>query len=125
MTIVEAARAVTGGIDTHGEVHVAAASTRSAACSGPQSFWADPDGLRGPARAGSRLSATSARSVWRGQGPMGPASPASWPEPGSTSSKWTARTARPGANSGKSDPLDAVEAARAAQSGRAHGTGQE
>ena len=44
MTIVEAARAVTGGIDTHGEVHVAAALDEVGGLLGTQSFGADPDG---------------------------------------------------------------------------------
>ena len=44
MTIVEAARAVTGGIDTHGEVHVAAVLDEVGGLLGTQSFRADPDG---------------------------------------------------------------------------------
>ena len=44
MTIVEARRAVTGGIDTHGEVHVAAALDEVGGLLGTQSFGADPDG---------------------------------------------------------------------------------
>ena len=38
MTIVEAARAVTGGIDTHGEVHVAAALDEVGGLLGTKSF---------------------------------------------------------------------------------------
>src|ERR1022692_1838239 len=44
MTIVEAARAVTGGIDTHGEVHVAAALDEVGGLLGNESFAATPDG---------------------------------------------------------------------------------
>ena len=44
MTIVEAARAVTGGIDTHGEVHVAAVLDEIGGLLGTESFRADPDG---------------------------------------------------------------------------------
>src|ERR1019366_9359618 len=44
MTIVEAARAVTGGIDTHGEVHVAAALDEVGGLLGTKSFDAPPDG---------------------------------------------------------------------------------
>ena len=44
MTIVEAARAVTGGIDTHGEVHVAAVLDEVGGLLGTQSFRADPTG---------------------------------------------------------------------------------
>ena len=44
MTIVEATRAVTGGIDTHGEVHVAAVLDEVGGLLGTESFPADPDG---------------------------------------------------------------------------------
>ncbi len=44
MTIVEATRTVTGGIDTHGEVHVAAALDEVGGLLGTESFRADPDG---------------------------------------------------------------------------------
>lgn len=44
MTIIEAARAVTGGIDIHGEVHVAAVLDEIGGLRGTQSFRADPDG---------------------------------------------------------------------------------
>ena len=44
MTIVEAARAVTGGIDTHGEVHVAAALDEVGGLLGTKSFGATPRG---------------------------------------------------------------------------------
>src|SRR5271165_6881116 len=44
MTIVEAARTVTGGIDTHGEVHVAAALDEVGGLLGTASFPADPEG---------------------------------------------------------------------------------
>ncbi len=44
MTIVEAACAVTGGIDTHGEVHVAAALDEVGGLLGTESFAATPEG---------------------------------------------------------------------------------
>ena len=44
MTIVEATRAVTGGIDTHGEVHVAAVLDEVGGLLGTESFAADPEG---------------------------------------------------------------------------------
>ena len=44
MTIVEAARTVTGDIDTPGEVHVAAALDEVGGLLGTASFPADPDG---------------------------------------------------------------------------------
>ena len=118
MTIVEDARAITGGVGTHSEVHVAAAldpvggllgvreSRRPrpaiAACwagcevSGPLPWWAS----RGPAVTGR---------AWPGTW-LAPAS-GSWRQPGRQDRR----------RNGKSDPLDAVSAARAAQSGRAAG----
>ena len=44
MTIVEAARTVTGGIDTHGEIHVAAVLDEVGGLLGTESFEANPDG---------------------------------------------------------------------------------
>jgi len=44
MTIVEAARNITGGIDTHGEIHVAAALDEVGGLLGAESFPANPDG---------------------------------------------------------------------------------
>ena len=66
MTIVEATRAVTGGIDTHGEVHVAAVLDEVGGLLGTQSFRADPAAIRifWP---GSKPSARSARLGWRGR----------------------------------------------------------
>jgi transposase len=44
MTIVQTARMITGGIDTHGEVHVAAALDEVGSLLGTESFGANPDG---------------------------------------------------------------------------------
>ena len=44
MTIVEAARGITGGIDTHGEVHVAAALDEVGGLLGTESFDTTPEG---------------------------------------------------------------------------------
>ena len=44
MTIVEATRTVVGGIDTHGEVHVAAALDDIGDLLGAESFGANPVG---------------------------------------------------------------------------------
>ena len=46
MTIVEATRTVTGGIDTHGEVHVAAVLDEVGGLLGTASFSADPEATR-------------------------------------------------------------------------------
>ena len=44
MTIVEAARGVTGGVDTHLDVHVAAALDPLGALLGTERFGTDPAG---------------------------------------------------------------------------------
>src|SRR3974390_987994 len=44
MTIVEATRSIAGGIDTHGEIHVAAALDDIGGLLGTKSFEADPAG---------------------------------------------------------------------------------
>ena len=46
MTIVEAARAVTGGVDTHLDVHVAAALDPLGALLGTERFGTDPAGYK-------------------------------------------------------------------------------
>ena len=117
MTIVEAARAVTGGIDTHGEVHVAAVLDEIGGLLGTESFRADPDGY-------------SALLSWlKSFGDVGKVGVEGTGSYGAGIARFLAkagihvvevdrqnRQAR--RQAGKSDPL---EAARAAQSGRAHG----
>ena len=49
MTIVEATRTVTGGIDTHGEVHVAAVLDEVGGLLGTRVLLSRPRGLLGPA----------------------------------------------------------------------------
>ena len=121
MTIVEAARAVTGGIDTHGEVHVAAALDEVGGLLGTQSFGADPDGY-------------AALLSWlQSFGYIGKVGVEGTGSYGAGIARFLARAGvhivevdrqnrQARRQSGKSDPLDALEAARAAQSGRAHGT---
>ena len=70
MTIVEAARAVTGGIDTHGEVHVAAVLDEVGGLLGSESFRADPEGYS-ELWPGWKPSARSARSGVEGTGSYG------------------------------------------------------
>ena len=120
MTIVEATRIVTGGIDTHGEVHVGAVLDEIGGLLGTESFPADPDGYAElltwlksfgyVAKVG-----VEGTDLWSGHRPLlqpsrGPRRRGGPPEP-------------PGRQrqAGKSDPLDTLEAAQAAQSGRAHG----
>jgi transposase len=118
MTIVEAARAVTGGVDTHLDVHVAAALDPLGALLGTERFGTDPAGYK-------------ALLAWLES--FGPVTKVGVEGTGSYGAG-LARFLR-GADlevievdrpnraerrrSGKSDPLDAVEAARAALGGRA------
>jgi transposase len=120
MTIVETARPVTGGVDTHADIHVAAAVDANGGVLGVESFATTPTGFRelhgwlagfgsvdrvgveGTGAYGAGL----ARHL-RGQGLV------------------VVEVDRPNRQgrrrNGKSDELDAIEAARAALSGRASG----
>jgi transposase len=120
MTIVESTRPVTGGVDTHADVHVAAAVDANGGVLGVRSFATTPAGftdLHGwlcgfgeIARVGvegtGAYGAGLARHL-RGQGLV------------------VIEVDRPNRQerrrNGKSDELDAIEAARAALSGRASG----
>ena len=120
MTIVEAARTVTGGIDTHGETHVAAVLDEVGGLLGTESFEANPDGY-------------SALFSWlAGFGAVGKVGVEGTGAYGAGLARFLARAGvevievdRPNRQdrrrTGKSDPIDAVEAARAALSGRARG----
>jgi len=57
MTIVEAARGVTGGVDTHRDVHVAAALDPLGGLLGTESFPPTPPAI-GLSSSGSRASET-------------------------------------------------------------------
>jgi transposase len=120
MTIVETTRPVTGGVDTHADVHVAAAVDAGGGVLGVESFATTPSGyvalagwlgafgmvdrvgVEGTGAYGAGL----ARHL-RGQGML------------------VIEVDRPNRQerrrNGKSDELDAIEAARAALSGRASG----
>src|SRR3989442_448626 len=119
LTIVET-RAVTGGVDTHAEVHVAAALDSIGGLLGVEEFSTTPAGyaslldwlrsfgavelvgIEGTGSYGARLARHLARA---GVGVVEV----------DRSDRQDRR------RQGKSDPLDAVSAARAAQSGRARG----
>ena len=120
MTIVEAARTVTGGIDTHGEVHVAAALDEVGGLLGTESFAADPDGysaLLGWLEAFGDV----AKVGVEGTGSYGAGVARFLARAGVEVVEVDRQNRQARRQSGKSDPLDAVEAARAALSGRAHG----
>ncbi|HEY1651196.1 MAG TPA: IS110 family transposase [Acidimicrobiales bacterium] len=120
MTIVEAARGITGGVDTHRDLHVAAALDPLGGLLGAESFSTDPAGYK-------------ALLSWLET--FGDVTKIGIEGTGSYGSGLTRYLRRVGVEvievdrpnreerrrSGKSDPLDAVEAARAALSGRASG----
>jgi len=119
MTIVEERPAITGGVDTHSELHVAAALDSVGGLLGTREF---------PATAAGYASLLG----WLGK--FGDVALAGVEGTGSYGAGLTrylaargvrvveaARARRDRHRNGKSDPLDAVSAARAAQSGRAAG----
>ena len=126
MTIVDPTRSVTGGVDTHLDMNVAAGAGRaSAACSAWSSSPPRPRGTRRTAGLARQASAP-----WPGSGVEGTSSY------GAGLARLLRRAGvevvevdRPNRQArrrtGKSDPVDAIEAARAALSGRALGAGQD
>lgn len=119
-TIVEDARAITGGVDTHADAHVAAALDPVGGLLGVREFPATAAGY------------ASLLSWLRGFGTLAVAGVEGTGSYGAGLARYLAAAGvrvvevdRPDrqdrARQGKSDPLDAVSAARAAQSGRASG----
>ena len=120
MNIVEATRTVVGGIDTHGEVHVAAALDELGAHLGTESFSADASGYAELVR-------------WlEGFGPVAKVGVEGTGSYGAGLNRFLARSGiavvevdrqdrQDRRRTGKSDPLDALAAARAALSGKASG----
>jgi len=120
MTIVENARPVTGGVDTHLDVHVAAAVDANGGLLGVESFTTKPDGLE-------------ALQQWLCS--FGPVAKVGVEGTGAYGAELARHLRRCGhevievdrpnrqlrRRVGKSDSIDAVEAARAALSGRASG----
>jgi len=121
MTIVEAARAVTGGIDTHGEVLVAAALDEIGGLLGTNSFRADPDGYSALLSWLESFGEVSKVGI-EGTGSYGAGVARFFARAGVHVVEVDRQNRQARRQAGKSDPLDALEAARAAQSGRAHGT---
>ena len=118
MTIVEAARGVTGGVDTHLDVHVAAALDPLGALLGTERFGTDPTGYQALLAWLESFGALSKVGV-EGTGSYG-AGLARFLRRAHVEVIEVDRPNRAERRrSGKSDPLDAVEAARAALSGRA------
>ncbi len=120
MTIVEAARGVTGGVDTHLDVHVAAALDPLGGLLGSESFDTTPTGYQELLAWLESFGSVSKVGV-EGTGSYG-AGLARFLRRAQVEVIEVDRPNRAERRrSGKSDPLDAVEAARAALSGRAKG----
>lgn len=120
MTTMVETRALTGGVDTHSEIHVAAVIDHLGGVMGVESFPVDRSGY---------ATLTDWMSAFGEIGLVGVEGTGSY---GAGLARHLARAGvavvevdRPNrqerARAGKSDPLDAIEAARAAQSGRAFG----
>src|ERR1035437_412070 len=123
MTIVEAARTVTGGIDTHGDVHMAAALDQVGGLLGTESFEASPDGYSALLSWLSNFGTVTKIGV-EGTGSYGAGVARFLARAGVQVIEVDRQNRQARRQSGKSDPIDAVdavEAARAALSGRAHG----
>src|SRR3954453_4814481 len=125
MTIVEAVsrRAVTGGVDTHLDVHVAAALDDIGGLWGVDSFAASAAG-NDKLLAGLRSFGAVVQIGVEGTGSYGASLARSLRAEGVKGGEADRPTRQARRRTGKSDPADAVEAARAALSGRAQGAGK-
>ena len=120
MTIVEGARPVTGGVDTHLDVHVAAALDPVGGLLGVESFTASAAGYR-ELLAWMSTFGPVARVGVEGTGAYGAGLSRYLHRNGVAVIEVDRANRQARRQAGKSDPADAVEAARAAQSGRARG----
>jgi transposase len=120
MTIVEADRAVTGGVDTHLDVHVAAALDPIGGVLGVKSFPTNPAGYRALLAWMSKFGPVSRVGV-EGTGAYGAGLARFLRRSGVEVIEVDRPNRQTRRHQGKSDPVDAMEAARAAQSGRASG----
>jgi transposase len=120
MTIVESTRPVTGGVDTHADVHVAAAVDGNGGVLGVRSFATTPAGFRELHGWLIDFGAVTRVGV-EGTGAYG----AGLARFLRTRELEVIEVDRPNRQlrrqAGKSDTIDAIEAARAALSGRASG----
>src|SRR5665213_2730328 len=123
MTIVEAAPGIVGGVDTHLDVHVAAALDPLGRLIGTESFAANGAGYKALLDWLEGFGQVTKVGVeGTGSYGVGLARFLRRRDIGVVEVNRPNRQAR--RNQGKSDPLDAVEAARAALSGRASGVGK-
>ena len=120
LTIVEDTRAITGGVDTHADIHVAAALDPIGGLLGVEEFPVTPAGY---ARLLGWLGGfgTVALVGIEGTGSYGAGLARHVTAAGIRVVEVDRSDRQDRRRQGKSDPLDAVSAARAAQSGRARG----
>ena len=121
MTIVEAVRGVTGGVDTHRDVHVAAALDPLGGLLGSESFETTPAGYKALLKWLRTFGDVTKIGV-EGTGSYGAGLARHLRRAGIRVIEVDRPNRDERRRSGKSDPLDAVEAARAALSGRATGS---
>jgi transposase len=120
MTIVEAARPVIGGVDTHLELHVAAALDPIGGVLGVESFVADPSGYKAMLEWLAGFGTVTKVGV-EGTGAYGAGLGRFLRRAGVEVVEVDRPNRQMRRTKGKSDPADAVEAARAVLSGRATG----
>lgn len=120
MTIVEAARGITGGVDTHRDVHVAAALDPLGGLLGTESFTTDPAGYKALVSWFEGFGDVTKIGV-EGTGAYGAGLTRHLRRVGVEVIEVDRPNRQGRRRAGKSDPLDAIEAARAALGGRASG----
>src|ERR1019366_3885671 len=120
MTIVEAAHGVTGGVDTHLDVHVAAALDPLGALLGSEPFETTPVGYRSMLAWFEGFGEITKIGV-EGTGSYGAGLARFLRRRGIEVIEVDRQNRQARRKTGKSDPLDAIEAARAALGGRASG----
>ena len=121
MTIVEAARGVTGGVDTHRDVHVAAALDPLGGLLGTESFPTDSTGYKALLGWLETFGDVTKIGV-EGTGSYGSGLARYLRRAGVRVIEVDRPNREERRRAGKSDPLDAVQAARSALSGRASGS---
>jgi transposase len=120
MTIVEGARGITGGVDTHRDVHVAAALDPLGGLLGTESFTTDPRGYQALLSWLEHFGTVTKIGI-EGTGSYGAGLTRHLRRAGVEVVEVDRPNRQARRRNGKSDPLDAVEAARAALGGRASG----
>ena len=123
MTIVEAAPGITGGVDTHLDVHLAAALDPLGRLIGTEPFEANAAGYKALLSWFEGFGEVTMIGV-EGTGSYGVGLARFLRRRGIDVVEVNRPNRQARRNHGKSDPLDAIEAARAALSGRASGAGK-